>query len=130
MRLTNVHFYGGDASRVPWVGYDGFHVFNPFAENLFSDDEAIDGTVERSRERFLEHVLRVERALREVPMGTTIVTYHGMSARVPACYELHDSERAGSDWLRVWRKERPDRHGFFLEHGKVVVLHRPDGSKA
>jgi SAM-dependent methyltransferase len=130
LKLPNVHFYPGDAGRMPWHGYDGLYFFNPFAENLFEDGDEIDKTVVCSKERFFENVISSERGLWAAPMGTTVVTYHGMSGRMPACYELRWSERAGSDWLRLWRKERPDRHGFFLEYGDEVVLHQPDGSLA
>jgi hypothetical protein len=128
--LSNVTFLVGEATRTSWLGYDGLYFFNPFAENLFDDGEEIDRSIELSKQRFLEYVVRCERALHAAPLGTTVVTYHGLSGRVPACYELCMNERAGTDWLRLWRKTQPDREGFFVEYGDEVVLHRPDGSAA
>jgi SAM-dependent methyltransferase len=130
LRLPNVRLSVGDGSRAPWTGYDGLYFFNPFVENLFDAGEAMDWTVELSRERFFGDVLRVERALRAAPAGTLLVTYHGLSGRVPACYELCTNERAGSDWLRLWRRRVEAREGFFVECGDEVSLHPPDGSPA
>jgi hypothetical protein len=49
---------------------------------------------------------------------------------MPACYELSQSTRARSSWLRLWVKTREHAEGFFLEYGDGVVLHRADGSLA
>jgi hypothetical protein len=49
---------------------------------------------------------------------------------MPACYELDESERAGSDWLRLWVKKREDADGFFLEVGDGIVLRRGNGALA
>jgi SAM-dependent methyltransferase len=130
LALPNTTFIQGDVSRAALGGYQGFYFFNPFAENLFNEGEYIDRTVSLSSERFFGDVLRVERALRDAPVGTALVTYHGLSGRVPASYELCASEPAGSDWLRLWRQRGDEREGFFLEFGNEVTLHRPDGSPA
>ena len=120
----------GDATEVPRLGFDGLYFFNPFAENLFVDGDQIDDAVELTESRFFRDVLRIERGLREAPLGTAVVTYHGMSGRMPACYELSETERAGSDWLRLWVKKRERAEGFFLEIDDRVVLHRASGAPA
>jgi SAM-dependent methyltransferase len=126
MRLPNAAFVLGDATSSSWAGFDGFYFFNPFAENVFITNDRIDDAVELTDSRLFRDVLRTEYALRKAPLGTAIVTYHSMSGRMPACYELSRGERAGSDWLRLWVKTRERAEGFFLEHGDIVVLHRAD----
>ena len=49
---------------------------------------------------------------------------------MPACYELSETTRAGSDWLRLWVKTQERAEGFFRECGEGVVLHRSDGVPA
>jgi SAM-dependent methyltransferase len=115
LRLPNASFSVGEATMMPWRGFDGFYFFNPFAENLFVNGDQIDSAVELSGSRFVRDVSRIERALSTAPLGTAVVTYHGMSGRMPACYELSRCERAGSDWLRLWVKNREHAEG---------VLHR------
>jgi hypothetical protein len=63
-------------------------------------------------------------------VGTTVVTYHGLGGRMPGCYELWANERAGSDWLRLWRKTQPGRGGFFIEQADDVLLLGVDGTAA
>jgi SAM-dependent methyltransferase len=124
LRLGNVDFCLGDASSADWSAYGGFYFFNPFAENLFHEGDEIDRTVPLSRKQFIADTLRAEHALREAPAGTVLVTYHGLSGRVPGCYEPVSSEPAGSDWLRAWRHRGDRRQGCYLELGEEVVLHR------
>lgn len=123
--LTNVRFVEGDATESSWAAFDAFYFFNPFAENLFEDEDRLDDRVELSMARFALHVTRVERALRKGAMGSVLVTYHGSSGRIPTCYDLELAERAGSDWLRVWIKRRPaaDDGAFFIEADGGVTHH-------
>jgi SAM-dependent methyltransferase len=130
LRLPNASFVVGEATASSWRGFDGFYFFNTFAENLFDRDGRLDDAVELTESRFVRDVLRTERALREAPLGTAVVTYHGLSGRMPACYELKHSTRAGSDWLRLWVKTQECGEGFFLEWGDDVVRHRDDGALA
>jgi SAM-dependent methyltransferase len=113
LQVPNARFKSADAVRTPWETHDAFYFFNPFAENLFTADSRIDRRVELSEARFVRDVLRVERTLRAAALGTAVVTYHGMGGRMPASFELSHSERAGSDWLRLWVKTRQSDGGAF-----------------
>jgi hypothetical protein len=83
--------------------------------------------VQLTRERFRRDVIRIECALRASPVGTAVVTYHCMSARMPGCYEPVRSERAGSDYLRLWVKTRESADGFYLDLGDGIVLYGSNG---
>jgi hypothetical protein len=127
LRVPNASFLVGEATEISWSDFDGFYFFNPFAENLFDSDERIDGSVELTRERFRRDVIRIECALRAARLGAAVVTYHGMSARMPGCFEPVRSERAGSDYLRLWVKTRESADGFYLDLGDGIVLHGSNG---
>ena len=114
--LSNAHFQVADVTSVSWEVFDAFYFFNPLAENLFGKENQIDNRVELTEERFVRDALRVERALRRARLGSRVVTYHGSSVRIPACYELRASEPAGTDWLRLWTRCRDaDDGSFFVE---------------
>lgn len=120
---TNVTFVHGDATCLPWTGFDGFYVFNSFAENAFSADDQLDQTVDLSYVRRVDDVMRVERWLATRDVGTVLLTYHGLGGPIPGSYERVHVEAAGSAWLRAWRKGRvhtSDR--YWLEDGADVRL--------
>jgi hypothetical protein len=122
LRISNAHFLVGDVTAVRWRAFDGLYFFNPLAENLLSVEDRIDGQVELTAARFVHDVAGVEDALRSARVGSVVVTYHGSSTRMPGSYELKHAERAGSDWLRVWVKERATDNGaFFWELDDSIV---------
>jgi SAM-dependent methyltransferase len=103
---TNVSFVHGDATSLPDTSFDGFYVFNSFAENGFSPHNQLDQTVELSPVRLIEDVMRVERWLATRPVGTVLMTYHGLGGPIPGSYECVHVEAAGTAWLRAWQKGR------------------------
>jgi hypothetical protein len=122
--LENVGFLYGDATRAPWDRFDGLYLFNPFSENLCDHDEQLDNTVELSTARYMSDVRRVAAALATAAVGNCVVTYHGFGGPIPSSYELIHAERAQTDWLRVWIKQRPTARGdgCFVERGDDVLL--------
>ncbi|MGK4005755.1 methyltransferase domain-containing protein [Sorangium sp. So ce1036] len=124
--LDNVRFFRADATDAPWSGFDGFYLYNPFAENLYSTDDHLDDTVELSRRRFMDDVGRVIRCLADAATGTCVVTYNGFGGPIPATFELVHAERAGCDWLRLWvkRHETANPEDYYLEEDDGVTLVR------
>lgn len=124
--LDNVRFFRADATDSAWFGFDGFYLYNPFAENIYSVDDHLDDTVELSRRRFMNDVGRVTRCLANVVMGTCVVTYNGFGGPIPSAFELVHAEPAGCDWLRVWVKqhETADPGDYYLEGDDDVTLVR------
>ena len=122
--LDNVRFFQADATEPAWFGFDGFYLYNPFAENLYPVDDHLDETVELSRRRFMSDVGRVTRCLANVAMGTCVVTYNGFGGPIPSAFELVHSEPAGCDWLRLWVKqhETADPGEYYLEGDDEVTL--------
>jgi SAM-dependent methyltransferase len=108
LEIMNVTFSMGDVTAVSWDEFDGIYCFNPLLENLFPPEERFDDAVELSDTRFVRDGLAIEKSLRMARPGTHLITYHGASVRIPACYRLIHSEHAGSDVVRVWMKATAD----------------------
>jgi len=94
---------GFDAS-----GFDAFYFYNPFGENLHVPSESLDSSVELGHERYMRDVRHAKEMLRDAPVGTRVVTYHGFGGRVPKGYFLDRAERIGTDALRLWVKYHTD----------------------
>lgn len=106
LELANVQFVHGDALDLDWSEYDGFYLYNPFAEQLFEPCFWLDHTLDVDPENFLRYVTSVRQRLARASIGTRIVTYHGFGASAPLGYELARKELAGSDCLELWIKTR------------------------
>ncbi len=94
----------GTLDDVAWNRYRAFYFCNPFEENIFPENRRYDDHVELSKTRFQEDTARVERALDSAPVGTRIVTFHGLGARVPATYRQCVEETRGNPLLHAWIK--------------------------
>jgi SAM-dependent methyltransferase len=106
MRTLNARFAVGDATLARLDEFDAVYLFNPFAENVFEDNEQVDLTVELSLDRYKRDLRRVWAALAAARLGMIVVTYHGFGAPLPRGYECLDAKPAGSDRLCIWRKTR------------------------
>ncbi len=113
--LGNVEFRCADATRTSLDSFDGAYLFNPFAENLFSEAKRFDHSVELSERRAIGDLLQMEGSLARARPGFLVVTYHGFGGRFSDDYDTIHTEAAGTDVLRVWRKaDRPARRGRYL----------------
>lgn len=122
-----VAFQLGDATRVRWSEFDGFYVFNSFAENRFAVEDQFDRTVELSRRRCIADLLRVERCLAAAPVGALLVTYHGLGGPIPGSYERLHVEAAGTGWLQVWRRISAEPCDiYWFEDGSEISVVRTD----
>jgi SAM-dependent methyltransferase len=106
MGTPNAQFTVGDATRADLDQFDAVYLFNPFAENVFDDEERLDSTVELSLGRYRTDLRRIWMALGAMRIGTIVLTYHGFGAPLPRAYECLHADPVGSDRLCVWRKVR------------------------
>jgi SAM-dependent methyltransferase len=119
--VDNVTFRLGDVTRLAWADFDAFYVYNTFAENKFTPDQQFDHTVTLSEERRITELLRVEHWLAAAPVGTVVMTYHGLGGPIPASYERVHVEAADSGWLQAWRRRGTVTSGtYWLEDGPDV----------
>jgi hypothetical protein len=98
------HVFHGTLDDLDWARYSSFYFCNPFEENLFPDGRRYDDQVLLSKTRFQEDTARVEQALDMAALGTRIVTFHGLGAKVPATYRLCPEETRGNPLLHAWIK--------------------------
>jgi SAM-dependent methyltransferase len=100
----------GDLDAVRFSDFDGLYFYNPFMENL---EEAVsyDNEVELTTDRFHRDVETAERALGELRVGATVITYYGYGGNFPDTFELVRAERFGRGRLRWWRKARSKPRG-------------------
>jgi hypothetical protein len=96
--------FQGALEDVDWSRYAGYYFCNPFEENIFPEARRFDDLVPLNKTRFLEDTARVERELDAARVGTRVVTFHGLGARVPATYRLSPEETRGNPLLRYWIK--------------------------
>jgi hypothetical protein len=75
--LTKAGFLCGDVRDVRWSDYDGFYLFNPFAENYLDEAECIDLEWSRHQTNFDADVGFVESQLAIAPRGTIVITWNG-----------------------------------------------------
>jgi hypothetical protein len=100
--LRNATFVHGDAVQLDWSVFDGFYLFNPFAEHLRDTTPALDATIELDPAFFLHYVRFVRARLAEARIGTRVVTYHGFGAPPPSGYTRFGCEEIGTGDLELW----------------------------
>ena len=106
VRQSNAHFVAVDAFDLDWSHYDGFYLYNPFAEQLFDAELALDRTIDLDAINFVRYVTAVRQRLAHARLGTRVVTYHGYGGPLPPGYELMCADAIGSDRVELWIKTR------------------------
>lgn len=96
-------FLPGDAFALDWSGFDGFYLYNPFAEHL-PDCPFIDDDITRTPDRFHKYVTALEERLAALPGGTRLVTYHGFGGRMPFDWTPVTTMRLFGGSLALWCK--------------------------
>jgi DTW domain-containing protein YfiP len=99
--LVNVRFVFANAFDLDWSAFDGFYLYNPFAEHLFGSAFRLDHAIDFDRTNFARYASAVQHRLAKARIGTRIVTYHGFGAPLPAGYDLAAEESVGRE--RGWR---------------------------
>jgi hypothetical protein len=105
--LESARLFPGTLSDIDWARYRAFYFCNPFEENLFPEARRFDDEVLLSRERFDRETAAVFDALDAAPVGTRVVTFHGLGARVPATYTRTPEATKGTAFLNLWIKTEP-----------------------
>jgi predicted RNA methylase len=106
LQLPNVRFIHGDLVDVDWDTFDGFYLYNPFAEHLRDNRPILDRTIELDPAFYLFYVGFVRDRLARARVGTRVVTYHGFGGALPPDYERLRVEDTGTGPLELWVKQR------------------------
>ena len=100
---ARARFVCGDVRAAEWARYDGFYLFNPFAEHHLEEGDCIDLAWPRGRDGFDADVSFVEDALADLPRGTPVVTWNGFGG-VLRGYACDRRVWARHAWLERWRR--------------------------
>jgi SAM-dependent methyltransferase len=93
--------------------FDAIYMYNPFGENLFDGDNALDDTVHRSVARYYAEVDRTTAMLLAAPPGLILLTYCGYGGTMPPDYALLCAERQVSGgYLCLWVKRGQHQIGL------------------
>jgi len=112
----------GGLSVVEPQHFDGFYVYNPFAEHICDKYERIDDSLLCSADDYLRDARTVERWLNAAKVGTAMVTYNGLGGRIPSSWRCEREERLGGNMMRLWvkRSEDPGTDAFIEVEDRLV----------
>lgn len=85
--LSNAAFLDGDFSKIDFSAYQHFYFYNSFYEHLELSD-LIDESVPISNELFHTYNRNLYKALKKMPSGTRIATFHSTENEMPTSYEV------------------------------------------
>jgi len=101
---SRARVFRGALEDVDWSAYRAYYFCNPFEENIFPEARRLDDAIPLTEARFEEDTRRVERALDGLPLGSRIVTFHGLGAKVPRTYRRDAEATRGTAFLNLWVK--------------------------
>lgn len=90
--------------EVPLPTVDCYYFFNPFEENLFPVEEALDDQVELSADRFRRDLRAFRALVAASPLGTYFLSYNGIGGRLPDCLDEVRGDGSRSAPLRLFQK--------------------------
>ncbi len=94
----------GNMTALDWSEFDGYYLYNPFAEHRMAFP--IDETIQRSMRKYRKYVRFAEEQLAKATAGTVLATYHGFGGTPPAGWTQLRNEACGSGRVELWRKLR------------------------
>jgi len=106
---NRVSIIEGRFGEVGTPSADCYYFYNPFEENLFPADEALDVNVELSAERFRRDVRYFRALVAQLPIGAYVLSYNGIGGRIPECLAEVRVQRELPAVLRLLRKVRRHR---------------------
>ena len=87
MGLNNTQFFTGNFTEINISAYHHFYFYNAFYENLI-DNDPIDQLIEQSPELFNLYNRKLYKALKALPVGTRIATFHSSEHEMPSSYQV------------------------------------------
>jgi SAM-dependent methyltransferase len=101
-RAWNARFMLATVDDVDWYRFDGFYLYNPFAEVGWPNQ--LSGTNQAANAEHRRLVTLTEQRLLLAPRGSRVVTYHGFGGEIPRCFRLIVHEPSGTDFIECWEK--------------------------
>jgi predicted RNA methylase len=102
-RAAKARFIHARIEDIDWTNFDGFYLFNPFAELGWKRVRAAQGA-DADRAEYDRAVSFTEESLFRARSGARVVTYHGFGGEMPSSFRLLVREPYGTDFLECWQK--------------------------
>ncbi len=99
--LQNAYFIHRNFTQINLKQYDHFYFYNSFFENL-DDTDRIDNKIAYSKEIYNHYTHYLYTQLKELSIGTRVVTYCSWGDEIPSEYKLIESHF--DNLLKFWKK--------------------------
>ncbi len=122
MGADNVSFVHARFPELDPCAFDALYFYNPFQENFSMRRDQLDQEVELHPSRFERDMSAAERMLKDMPVGSLLLTFYQFGGRIPLGYSLLRAARHHGSILRLWRKDSAELgYGYWLEEGDRVL---------
>ena len=106
-------FIHANIEEIDWSRYNAFYFYNPFCENLYPVELAIDSSINITADLYKKYVRLTRKRLRQAAIGTRVVTYQGFGGSFPPGFQKVFVQDYGGRELALWIKcrdqwQRPD----------------------
>lgn len=116
-----VRFIEAALGDQPLPAADAYYFYNPFGENLVARVEHLDQDVEVGFERYLRDLQRAKELIAGAPVGTVVLTYHGLGCSIPSSYREMCPDPGSRGLLRMWRRVTSGRVRVTTARGTWTV---------
>jgi SAM-dependent methyltransferase len=90
--ITNATFIHANFTQLDYSRFDHFYYYNSFYENLIDESLYIDNNIDHSESLYDYYSDYLYKILGQRPPGTRLVTYQSSFERIPAAYQLVESD--------------------------------------
>lgn len=104
-RVERASYWLGDVERIDWTRFNRLYFYNPFGECHVETDEQIPFEADLSHERFRRLVRVARLKLACLPVGTRVVTFHGLGGPMPSGYRCVAAEAWNDGLLKCWVRD-------------------------
>lgn len=100
-QIENVEFIHANIDQISFSDYDAFYFYNSFYENMDTTCP-IDHSILLSKERYYSYTEYLRQQLKQLPIGTRIVSYWSGWEEIPTSFDLEHTACRGL--LNFWKK--------------------------
>lgn len=102
---TRASYIAGSVEDLDWQEFQGLYFYNPFGECLLAGEQRITFEAELSVARYDHLVSATRRKLEAAPLGTRVVTFHGLGGPMPIGWRCVASEDWVDGVLKCWVRD-------------------------
>ncbi|MCW2262058.1 MULTISPECIES: methyltransferase domain-containing protein [Sphingobacterium] len=100
-QINNVEFIHANIDQITFSDYDAFYFYNSFYENIDTSCP-IDNSIVPNQELYYSYTEYLRQQLRQLPIGTRIVSYWSGWDEIPTSFDLEHTACRGL--LNFWKK--------------------------